>query len=68
MTYQIQGFQSNDTQNGCDAERTAETIKEARLEAKYMLSDDYRRACEASRKLVTIQIWKGETLVAELGG
>ena len=66
MTYQVQGFQSS-TQNGYDAERTVDTLKDARKEAKYMLSDDYRRASEATAKLTTVQIWKGDTLIDQFG-
>jgi len=48
--------------------RSADTLKDARKEAKYMLSDDYRRASEASAKLATVQIWKGSELIAEMEG
>ena len=68
MTYQIQGFQTLNTERGYDAERSADTLKDARKEAKYMLSDDYRRASEASAKLATVQIWKGSELIAEMEG
>jgi hypothetical protein len=68
MTYQIQGFQTLNTERGCDAERSADTIKDARREAKYMLSDDYRRASESSAKLATVQIWKGGELITEMEG
>ena len=68
MTYQIQGFQTLNTERGYDAERTADTLKDAKKEARYMLSDDYRRASEASSKLATVQIWKGSDLIAELEG
>lgn len=66
MTYQIQGFQTLNTERSCDVERTADTLKNARKKAKYMLSDDYRRASEASSRLATVQIWKGEELIAEM--
>jgi hypothetical protein len=33
-----------------------------------MLSDEYRRASEASAKLATVQIWKGNELIAEMEG
>jgi hypothetical protein len=65
-TYQLQGFQGS-TERGYDAERTAETLKDARKEAKYMLSEEYRRASEASRKLATVQIWKDGALIDEVG-
>jgi hypothetical protein len=68
MTYQIQGFQSINTDRGYDAERSADTVKEARREAKYMLSDEYRRASEVSDKLAKVQIWKGEELIDEMEG
>lgn len=65
-TYQIQGYQTTDTDNGYDAERFAPTIKLARKTAQYMLSDDYRRVCEAAQPLVKIQIWKDKTLIDEI--
>lgn len=68
MTYQIQGFQTLNTERGNDAERSADTIKEAKREAKYMLSDEYRRASEASDKLAIVQIWKGRDLITEMEG
>lgn len=66
MGYQIQGFQTS-TERGFDAERSAETLADAKREAKYMLSNAYQRASEASSKLKTIQIWKGDTLIDQLG-
>lgn len=66
MTYQIQGFQGS-TQNGYDAERSAETLKDARKQAKYMLSDTYRQASEASEKITTVQIWRNGELIDEVG-
>ena len=68
MTYQLQGFQTLNTECGNDAERSADTLKDARKEAKYMLSDEYRRASEASDKLAIVQIWKGNELIAEMEG
>lgn len=62
--YSIQGFQSF-TQNGCDAERNADTIKDARRQARYMLSESYRVASEATEKLSMVQIWKGDKLIQE---
>lgn len=68
MTYQLQGFQTLNTERGNDAERSADTLKDARKEAKYMLSDEYRRASEVSDKLAIVQIWKGNELIAEMEG
>jgi hypothetical protein len=68
MTYQLQGFEDRTAETGYDAERYADTLKDARKQAKYMLSDDYRNMCEASRVLTKIQIWKGEELVEEFYG
>lgn len=68
MTYQIQGFQTLNTERGYDAERAADTLKDARKEAKYMLSDDYRRASEVSDRLAIVQIWKGRELIDEMEG
>lgn len=68
MTYQLQGFEDRTAETGYDAERFADTLKDARKQAKYMLSDDYRNMCEASRVLTKIQIWKGEEMVEELHG
>lgn len=68
MTYQVQGFENRTAETGYDAERFADTLKAAKREAKYMLSDDYRVVCEASRKLAKIQIWKGDELVDEIFG
>lgn len=67
MKYQIRGFQTSNTERGCDAEWDADTLAEAKRQAKYMLSDDYRRVCEASNALATVQIWKGNELIDELG-
>lgn len=53
-------------QYGCDAERTSDTLKDARKQAKYMLSDEYRRASEATDKLALVQIWKDGALIAEV--
>jgi hypothetical protein len=64
--YQLRGFQGQDTNNGCDAERSADTLVDAKRQARYMLSDDYRRASEAADTLVTVQIWKGAALIAEI--
>jgi hypothetical protein len=66
--YQIQGYQDRTTEFGFDAERTAETLKDARREAKYMLTEDYRLTSEASSKLTKVQIWKGEELLDEIFG
>lgn len=65
--YHIQGFQGS-TRFGFDAERTADTLAEARREAKYMLSDDYRRASEATDRLAIVQIWRGDKLLEEHEG
>ena len=64
--YSLQGYQSLNTETGYDAERFADTLKDARKQAKYMLSNDYRRTSEASSLLVKIQIWKNEELVDEI--
>lgn len=66
MKYQVLGFQSSDTKNGCDSEWGADTLADAKREAKYMLSDRYAAVCE-SAKLATVQIWKGKTLIDQLG-
>lgn len=66
MKYQLQGFQTLSTDNGCDAEREADTIKDARKQARYMLSDAYRRASEAADKICIVQIWRGKTLIDEM--
>lgn len=65
MTYSLQGFQTTDSSNGCDAERSADTLKEAKQEARYMLSDQYRIAGEATSRLALVQIWKNGELIAE---
>jgi len=68
MVYHLQGFEDRDAESGYDAERFADTIKEARQEAKYMLSEDYRRASEADKMIAKVQIWKGEELIDEVYG
>jgi hypothetical protein len=68
MTYQLQGYEDRTAETGYDAERFADTLKDARKQAKYMLSDEYRNVCEASRLLTKVQIWKGEELVDEVYG
>jgi hypothetical protein len=65
MQYSIQGFQTINSDNGCDAERFADTLKEAKQEARYMLSDQYRIASEATSRLALVQIWKNGELIAE---
>ena len=67
MTYEVLGFQTHDTDHGCDAERSADTLADARKQAKYMLSDAYRLASEASDNLAVVQIWKGDTLILSSG-
>jgi hypothetical protein len=64
--YTILGFQTKDTEHGCDAERFAETIKDARAQARYMLTDDYRRASEAIDVLAIVQIWRDDVLIDEI--
>jgi hypothetical protein len=65
MIYSLQGFQTTDSHNGCDVERSADTLKEAKQEARYMLSDQYRINSEASCRLALVQIWKNGELIAE---
>lgn len=62
--YSIQGFGTDDTEHGCDAERTADTLKSAKQEARYMLSKEYARASEAPQ-LARAQIFKGGQMVDE---
>jgi hypothetical protein len=65
--YKLLGFQSaTDVDNGCDAERSADTFKEAKWEALYMLSDAYKRACEASAPLEAVHIYKDGELIVEI--
>ncbi len=64
MTYSIQGFQIA-TQHGYDAERTTETLKDAKREARYMLSEQYRKASEATHRLAITQVWKDGELIHE---
>jgi hypothetical protein len=56
--YRLEGFNSSDTTHGCDAERYVDTLKEARREARYMLSDSYRRAREAKAPLARVLIFR----------
>jgi hypothetical protein len=65
MIYSLQGFQA-DSDQGCDAERFADTLKEAKQTARYMLSEQYRIASEASKRLALVQIWKGNELITEM--
>ena len=64
--YSIQGFQTTDTSRGCDAERTADTLKDAKRQARYMRSEDYRVASEAYARLSVVQIFKDSELILEL--
>lgn len=66
MAYQLLGFQTDNTERGYDAERFADTLKEARREARYMLSATYTRVCESTHDLEVIQVWDGDTLVFEV--
>lgn len=68
MTYELHGFENSSAETGYDAERCADTLKDARKQAKYMLSHEYRNVCEASSLLTKIQIWKGKELVDEVYG
>lgn len=58
MKYLVLGFQDATRDEGYDAERGADTLKEAKHEARYMLSEEYRKASEASAKLQMVQIWR----------
>jgi len=63
MDYLILGFQTADIDSGCDAERTADTLKEAKRKARYMLTEAYRRDSESDAVLVVVQIWKDGVVV-----
>lgn len=65
MKYIIIGFQDPTRDAGYDAERGADTLKDAKREAKYMLSEEYRIASEASTKLRITQIWRSGELVQQ---
>ncbi len=65
--YTILGWQNADsTENGCDAERTTDTLKDAKAEARYMLTERYSRACESTSRIVLARIYRGSAIVAEL--
>jgi hypothetical protein len=68
MTYRLEGYTNRNAETGYDAESSADTIKEAKQRAKYMMSEEERVANEASSRIVKVQIWKGAELVDELYG
>jgi hypothetical protein len=60
VAYVLYGFQTDNISRGCDAERESETLSAARKEAKYMLSEQYRRVSGASERLAVVQIWSDD--------
>lgn len=51
MKYQVRGYRTfgdYERHNGCDIDYDCDTLAEAKQRAKYVLSDDYQRDCEAS--------------------
>jgi len=57
--YQLRGYVSNNTELGSDAEVYADTIKAAKAKAKYLLSEEYMKACESTQRLQRVLIFKG---------
>lgn len=50
--YRVEGFQNADSvERGYDGSKDAETLKEAKDAARWMLTDSYRQLCEASECL-----------------
>lgn len=68
MTYRLEGYTNRNAETGYDAESSADTIREARKRAKYMMSEEERVANEASNRIAKVLIWKGDELIDELYG
>jgi hypothetical protein len=58
--YLVQGFCS-DTDGGFDDEAPADTIKEARERAQYMMSDTYTRIVESTVPVVYVRVINAKT-------
>jgi hypothetical protein len=57
--YLITGYVNPDaTEKGYDADREADTLKDAKREAKYMLSERYMLDCESTQMIKRVQILK----------
>ena len=66
MQYYLYGYQSGEANGGADAECSADTLKDAKAQAKYMLTDAYRRASEASECIKYVQVWRGTDIVYDI--
>ena len=68
--YSIHGYRSDNTDGGYDDESTAETLKEAKDRAKYMMSEEHTRTVEATVPVVyvTVQRYNSDDILLELFG
>lgn len=64
--YVVLGFYTaDDVNSGCDAESEADTLKEAKARARYMISEQARLDNEASKRLQRAQVWRGNECVVD---
>ena len=66
--YILRGYCS-DTDGGYDDESTAETLKEAKERAKYMMSEEHTRIVESTVPVVYVEVINSKTdeVVATFG-
>ena len=69
MHYELLGFLTLNTRDGCDAERREYRLADAKKDARRMLSREEQLHCGFAEPLAIVQIWKvtkTRTLIAEV--
>ena len=67
--YSIRGYCADNTDGGYDEESSADTLKEAKERAKYMMTEAHTRVVESTVPIVyvTIQRSNDDDIILELG-